>query len=77
VGDLGRSDGIIRWLILQHWRRLLKSVNMNTAEVHELISGSNNQPLYWLAFVARHPRALELWEKIRDLDPEPQGEFGF
>jgi hypothetical protein len=32
----------------------------------------NNQPLYWLAFAAHHDRALDFWEKIRDLEPERQ-----
>ena len=51
---------------------MLKSAGMDTAEAAELVSGPNNQPLYWLAFAARHPRALEFWEKIRELEPDPQ-----
>jgi hypothetical protein len=36
------------------------------------VTAENNQPLYWLAFAARHPKALEFWEKIRDLERDPQ-----
>lgn len=72
VGDLDRPDHYVRARILEHWRNLLRTVGMNTAEVHELVTGEMKQPLYWLAFVARHPRALEFWEKIRDLEPDPQ-----
>jgi three-Cys-motif partner protein len=72
VGDVDRPDRYIRARILEHWRTLLRSVDMDTAEVHELVTGDANQPLYWLAFVARHPRALDFWEKIRDLEPDPQ-----
>jgi hypothetical protein len=51
----------------------LRTVDMETAEVHELVTGEKCQPLYWLAFVARHRRAHEFWQKIRDLEPDPQG----
>lgn len=72
VGDLDRSDHYLRARILEHWRANLQTVGMQTAEVHELVTGATNQPLYWLAFVARHPRALDFWQKIRALEPDPQ-----
>jgi three-Cys-motif partner protein len=72
VGDVARPDHYVRARILEHWGRLLQTVGMETAEVHELVTGSTGQPLYWLAFVARNPRALDFWEKIRDLQPDPQ-----
>ena len=70
--DTGRPDFYVRARIVEHWRGLLKAAGMDTAEAAELVSGPNNQPLYWLAFAARHPRALEFWEKIRALEPDPQ-----
>lgn len=72
VGDLHRSDHYVRAKILEHWGNLLRGIGMKTAEVHETVTGEGNQPLYWLAFAARHPKALEFWEKIRDLEPDPQ-----
>jgi hypothetical protein len=45
------------------------------ALVAELVTGSRKQPLYWLAFAARHSKALEFWEKIRYLEPNPQQEL--
>jgi three-Cys-motif partner protein len=75
VGDLKRSDHYVRARILEHWRAQLQTVGMKTAEVHELVTGPNNQPLYWLAFVARHSRAIEFWEKIRALEPNLQESF--
>jgi three-Cys-motif partner protein len=68
VGDLARSEVLIRGKILEHWRTLLKGIGMETAEAAELVAGSKNQPLYWLAFVARHRTALEFWERIREID---------
>jgi len=73
VGDLQRPDHYVRARIFEHWRNRLKNLGMETAEAAELITGTNNQPLYWLAFVARHSTALKFWERIRDLEPERQG----
>lgn len=73
VGDVARPDHYVRSRILEHWRNLLRTVGMSTAEVAELVTADGNQPLYWLAFVARHPRAIEFWEKIRSVEPDPQG----
>lgn len=71
--DLTRADdSLIRGKILEHWRNLLKSEGMTTTETHERVTGGQNQPLYWLAFAARHERALEFWEKIRDISPKKQ-----
>jgi three-Cys-motif partner protein len=70
--DVGRPDRYVRARVVEHWRGLLKSAGMDTAEVAPLVSGPNNQPLYWLALAARHPLALEFWEKIRALKPDPQ-----
>jgi three-Cys-motif partner protein len=72
VGDLDRPDHYVRARIFEHWRNLLKSVGIQTTEVAESVVAENNQPLYWLAFAARHPRALDFWEKIRELEPHPQ-----
>jgi three-Cys-motif partner protein len=61
---------VIRGKILGRWALLLEAEGMSTPKTHLRIRGSNNQPLYWLAFAARHPLALEFWEQVRDLGPE-------
>jgi three-Cys-motif partner protein len=73
VGDLSRPDLYVRGRIFEHWRNLLKKVGMRTTEVAQSVVAENNQPLYWLAFAARHDRALDFWEKIRELEPGGQG----
>lgn len=73
--DTDRSDDLVRGKILEHWRELLKSKGMQTTETHELVAGSKNQRLYWLAFAARHPLALGFWEKVRDIDRNRQGKL--
>lgn len=75
AGDLERAGDHVRGKILEHWRNLLRSVDMDTAEVHELVTGESRQPLYWLAFVARHPRAHDFWDKIRGIDKGHQAEM--
>ena len=70
--DGERSIPYVRGKLFEYWRSLLRTIDMSTAEAAELVVGGKNQPLYWLAFAARHPRALEFWEKIRHLDPKPQ-----
>lgn len=72
-----RSITYIRGKLFEYWRSLLKSIGMSTAEAAELVVGSKNQPLYWLAFAARHKLALQFWEKIRHLEPRPQGDLLF
>jgi three-Cys-motif partner protein len=67
-----RSIEYVRGKLFEYWRSLLRTIDMSTAEAAELVVGSKNQPLYWLAFAARHERALEFWEKIRHIESNPQ-----
>ena len=69
IDDFNRSDDQIRGMIFEHWREKISGIGMDTAEAAELIVGPTRQPLYWLAFAARHPQALKFWEKIRRIQP--------
>lgn len=73
--DPDRSIEHMRGKLFEYWRSLLQTIGMSTAEAAELVVGSNNQPLYWLAFTARHKLALQFWEKIRHLEPKPQSDL--
>jgi three-Cys-motif partner protein len=75
VVDKRQSDLNIRRAIFQHWLSLIKKLDMEASEGIEPVVGSNNQPLYWLVLVARHERAHEFWEKIRNVNV--QWEFKF
>ncbi len=70
--DINRSDRLVRAKIWEHWRGLVKNLGMRTTETAEQVVGSRNQPLYLLAFAARHELPLEFWEKIRHLEPPRQ-----
>ncbi len=74
--DENRPQEVVRAEILQHWRDLIARLGMTTSEAIELVSGDNSQRLYFLAFAARHERAVEFWEKIRTIggqQPLPLG----
>ena len=70
--DVRRPDQYLRWKFMEHWRSLIKGEGMRTTEVAELVTAERKQPLYWLAFAARHDRALEFWEKIRNIEEMSQ-----
>ncbi len=68
--DGERSIEHIRGKLFEYWRSLLRTSDMGTTEAAEIVRGEKRQPLYWLAFAARHKRPLEFWEKIRNLEPK-------
>jgi three-Cys-motif partner protein len=66
----------VRRAIREYWVDLVRRMGFHIFE-HQfpLIRGTRNQPLYWLAFAAKHKKASEFWDKIRNI--EPQKGFGF
>ncbi len=62
-----RGDDVVRGKILQHWLALIRECDMQAAEGVEEVTGSKNQHLYWLVFVARHNLAIKFWEEIRSV----------
>jgi three-Cys-motif partner protein len=70
VIDLRRVDANSRARIFEHWKGLLRTLGMKVAGAVELVRADENQPLYWLAFAARHELPIGLWEKISKIDPQ-------
>jgi three-Cys-motif partner protein len=70
VVNTGEVDRNVRTGIFNHWLSLIRGLNMAPSEGIEKVSGGNNQPLYWLVFVARHERASEFWGKICNVSPQ-------
>ncbi len=70
--DVSRAPKLVRAKILEYWRSLLKAETMTTTESAVLIVGGKKQRLYLLAFAARHERALDFWEKVRNVDGDQQ-----
>src|SRR5881396_994830 len=73
--DANRSATHMRGKLFEYWRLLLQTIGMSTTEAAELVVGSKSQPLYWLAFAARHKLALQFWEKIRHLEPKSEDDL--
>jgi three-Cys-motif partner protein len=72
VANEQETDQKIRIAIFKHWLGLIRNLNMAASEGDEIekVVGSKRQPLYWLVLVARHPRAHEFWNKIRNVSPQ-------
>jgi three-Cys-motif partner protein len=75
VVDDREIDQKVRIAIFQHWLGLIKTLDMAASEGVEHVVGSKNQPLYWLVLVARHERAHEFWDKIRNVTVQRQFKF--
>jgi len=60
-------DTNIRRKIFHHWLELIRACDMQPAQGVEEVTGTRNQHLYWLVFVARHKLALRFWEEIRNV----------
>jgi len=68
--DVGARDDVIRTAIFDHWLKLIHALDMQPSQGVELVSGEKNQRLYWLVLVARHERAGQLWDKIRNISKQ-------
>ena len=73
--DIQRRPRTIRIKFLEYWRGLLKAEGMTTAKTAVPIVGPSRQPLYLLAFAARHALAVDFWEKIRNVDGNREPEL--
>jgi three-Cys-motif partner protein len=65
----------LRAAILEYWTDKLVALGLPRAKHCELIKGKNNQRLYWLMFLARHPLPHSFWEKITSRAQSPQFDF--
>jgi three-Cys-motif partner protein len=61
--DLAQSEESARLSFIHYWIGLLKDLGFDGDVRFELITGSRNQPLYWLVLVAKHETATQFWKK--------------
>jgi three-Cys-motif partner protein len=73
--DTMDRDANIRSKIFAHWLKLIRSCDMQPAQGVEEVTGTKNQPLYWLVFVARHELAIRFWEEIRNVTNQKAWDF--
>jgi three-Cys-motif partner protein len=74
--DVNENDRNVRIAIFQHWLSLIRGLNMEPSSGIEHVTGTKRQPLYWLVLVARHERALEFWDKIRNVTLQRRMDLG-
>ncbi len=59
--DTNRSQLEIRRLVFEFWRDQVSKLGTGTANDVKLITGENNQRLYWLLLAAKHDLARKFW----------------
>lgn len=69
VDDSQRNDLFVQ-AIFRHWRALLSGLGYKVSDNVERVSGSKNQPLYWLVLAARHELAGKIWGEISNVHPQ-------
>lgn len=60
---------------MEHWTGLIQTLGFESVQPStefRLITGDNNQRLYWLVLLSKHGLARNFWAKI---NPNPQGEL--
>ncbi len=60
--SVAQSQQALRQQVFQYWRDLVASLGVWTSTEMRLITGGNNQPLYWLLMAAKHSLSHKFWE---------------
>ena len=69
------NQGSLRAAILQYWSDKVEALGLPRAKHCELITGTQNQRLYWLIFLGKHNLAHILWSKISSSAKAPPFDF--
>lgn len=70
-----RGQQEIRQRVFQYWRDQVASLGVWPSADMKLITGSKNQPLYWLLLAAKHDLAHKFWATASNV--EGQGKLDF
>lgn len=73
--NIVRGQQEIRQSVFQYWRDQVASLGVWPSADMKLITGSKNQPLYWLLLAAKHDLAHKFWATASNV--EGQGKFDF
>jgi three-Cys-motif partner protein len=69
------NQASLRAAMLQYWSDKVEALGLPRAKHCELITGSQNQRLYWLIFLSKHNLAHTLWSKISSPAKAPPFDF--
>ena len=58
----------VRRRVVEYWRELVTSLGVWPSTEMKLITGSKNQPLYWLLMAAKHELPHKFWETAANVE---------
>jgi three-Cys-motif partner protein len=70
VVDLNRSKVSARQKVFEYWRDQVAQLGTDTANDVRLITGGNNQRLYWLLLAAKHELARKFWGVATNIEKQ-------
>lgn len=73
--NIARGQQEIRQGVFQYWRDQVANLGVWPSAEMRLITGSKNQPLYWLLLAAKHELAHKFWATASNV--EGQGKLDF
>lgn len=73
--SVGQPQHVLRQQVFQYWRDKVVGLGVWPSTEMKLLTGGNNQPLYWLLMAAKHPLPHKFWAKAANV--EGQGKFDF
>lgn len=73
--SLGQSHQALRYQVFQYWRDKVAGLGVWPSTEMKLLTGGNNQPLYWLLLAAKHTLPHKFWATASNV--EGQGRLNF
>jgi three-Cys-motif partner protein len=68
--DQAQRGDLTLLAVFAHWRKLLVQMGYQVSDNIERVSGSKNQPLYWLVLAGRHKLADKFWSEVSHVEPQ-------
>jgi len=73
--DIVRGQHEIRQSVFQYWRDQVANLGVWPSAEMKLITGSKNQPLYWLLLAAKHDLAHKFWATASNVGGQGKLDF--
>lgn len=70
VVDQRERNELALQAVFRHWRSCLAALDYKVSDNIERVSGSRNQPLYWLVLASRNELADKFWAQVSHVNPQ-------
>lgn len=70
VVDRNARNELLVVALFRHWRSLLENLDYRVSDNVERVTGSRNQPLYWLVLASRSELADRFWAQVSNVEPQ-------